>query len=165
LAIRECVNGFFNREDVVAISAYLDPCLVLFLESETRDDALREIVSLLQRNGKLKDPDAFYLAVLEREKIISTGIGLAVAVPHAKLQGYDEFFIAVGIQIKKGIEWNALDAAPVRLVFMIGGPDDKQTEYLKILSLLTLAIKNEERRKKLMKACSAKEVIDLFAGC
>jgi nitrogen PTS system EIIA component len=54
---------------------------------------------------------------------------------------------------------------PVRLVFMIGGPDNKQTEYLKILSHLTMAIKNEERRKKLMKAYNAQEVIELFAGC
>ncbi len=81
------------------------------------------------------------------------------------LQGYDEFFIAIGVQTKKGIEWNALDGSPVRLIFMIGGPENKQTEYLKILSHLTMAIKNEERRKKLLKTYDAKDVIGLFAGC
>ena len=167
MAIRERIDGLkklFKREGAVSISAYLDEQLVCFLEAETRDEALKEMVRLLQQGIKLGDADLFYQAILEREKIISTGIGLAVAIPHAKLHGYKDFFIAVGIQRNKGIEWNALDAAPVRLVFMIGGPDDRQTEYLKILSLLTLAIKNEERRKKLMKTYSAKEVIDLFAG-
>jgi PTS system nitrogen regulatory IIA component len=48
---------------------------------------------------------------------------------------------------------------------MIGGPENKQTEYLKILSHLTMAIKNEERRKKMLKTHDAKEVISLFAGC
>ena len=147
------------------ISDYLDPRLVVFLDSEKRDDVLQELVTCLDQMGKLKNAELFYSAILEREKIVSTGIGLAVAIPHAKLEGYDDFFIAIGIQRKKGVEWNALDGAPVRLVFMIGGPENKQTEYLKILSHLTMAIKNEERRKKLMKAYHPQEVIELFAGC
>jgi len=149
----------------VVISDYLDPRLVLFLESERRDDVLQELVSVLDNAAKVHNAELFYNAILEREKIVSTGIGLGVAIPHAKLEGYEDFFIAIGIQRKKGVEWNALDGAPVRLVFMIGGPDNKQTEYLKILSHLTMAIKNEERRKKLMKAYNAQEVIELFAGC
>jgi PTS system nitrogen regulatory IIA component len=155
----------FKRGEVVAISDYLDTRLVLFLESEKRDDALQELVALLNKSAKLHNSELFYHAILEREKIVSTGIGLGVAIPHAKLEGYEDFFIAIGIQRKKGIEWNALDGAPVRLVFMIGGPDNKQTEYLKILSHLTVAIKNEERRKKLLKAYNPQEVIELFTGC
>jgi len=159
------LKKFFKRGEVVVISDYLDPRLVLFLESEKRDDVLQELVALLDNAAKVHNAEHFYNAILEREKIVSTGIGLGVAIPHAKLAGYDDFFIAIGIQRKKGVEWNALDGAPVRLVFMIGGPDNKQTEYLKILSHLTMAIKNEDRRKKLMKAYNAQEVIELFAGC
>lgn len=147
------------------ISDYLDESLVLFLNAETRDEALQQLTAALTKEGKLKSPQAFHQAIAEREKIVSTGIGLGVAVPHAKLQGYEDFFIAIGIQSKKGIEWNALDGAPVHLIFMIGGPDNRQTEYLKILSHLTTAVKNEERRKKLLKAYDAKAVIALFAGC
>lgn len=159
------LKKFFKRGEVVAISDYLDKRLVVFLKSEKRDDVLLELVTVLDKASKLKNAELFYNAILEREKIVSTGIGLAVAIPHAKLEGYDEFFIAIGIKRNNGVEWNALDAAPVRLVFMIGGPENKQTEYLKILSHLTMAIKNEERRKKLMKACTPEEVIELFVGC
>jgi len=149
----------------VAISHYLDERLVLFLDADSRDEALEKLVFLLEKEGKLKNTKLFHEAILERERIVSTGIGLSVAIPHAKLEGYDAFFIAIGIERKKGIEWNALDGAPVRFIFMIGGPDNKQTEYLKILSHLTLAIKNEERRKKMLKAYDAKEVVTLFSGC
>jgi PTS system nitrogen regulatory IIA component len=159
------LKKFFKKGEVMAISDYLDPHLVVFLESETRDEALLELITVLDKAGKLKNAELFYNAILEREKIVSTGIGLGVAIPHAKLEGYDDFFIAIGIQRKKGIEWNALDGALVRLVFMIGGPENKQTEYLKILSHLTMAIKNEERRKKLMKAYNPAEVTELFSGC
>lgn len=149
----------------MAISNYLDERLVLFLNASSRDKAIEQMIERLEKAGKLKNAKIFHEAILEREKIVSTGIGLGVAIPHAKLQGYDEFFIAIGIQGKHGIEWNALDNSPVRLIFMIGGPENKQTEYLKILSHLTMAIKNEERRKKLLKAYDAKDVIALFAGC
>ncbi len=149
----------------MAISKYLDENLVVFLDAQTRQEALDQMIAVLQKRGKLKDPKVFRDAILEREGIVSTGIGLGVAIPHAKLSGYDDFFVAIGIQPKKGIEWNALDAAPVRLIFMIGGPENKQTEYLRILSHFTVAIQNEDRRKKLLKTYDAHDVIALFDDC
>lgn len=159
------LRKIFKKEDIVTISNYLDARLISFLDVGARDDAIDQLVSSLEKSKKLQDRADFFHAIMEREKIVSTGIGLGVAIPHAKLKGYSDFFIAVGIQKKEGIEWNALDGAPVRLIFLIGGPEDRQTEYLKILSHLTMAIKNEERRKKLLKARTAQEVIDLFQGC
>lgn len=155
----------FSKEGNVAISKYLDERFVLFLNAKTRDEVLKELVDLLDQEGKLKNRQEFYNAILEREKVVSTGIGLGIAIPHAKLEGYDDFFIAIAVQEKEGVEWKALDGAPVRLIFMIGGPDNKQTEYLKILSHLTIAIKNEERRKKLLKALDPTEVVCLFSDC
>ena len=149
----------------MGISHYLSQQLVLFLNASTRDLALDELISHLEKTGKLQNAKAFREAINEREKVASTGIGLGVAVPHAKLHGYDDFFIVIGIQNKKGIEWNALDKAPVNLIFLIGGPENRQTEYLKILSHVTMAVKNEERRKKMLRAQDAKEVIALFEGC
>jgi len=152
-----------NRKQPVSISQYLSPDLVTFLEAEERDDALRTLVECLDKAGRLKNKEAFHTAILDREKIVSTGIGMGVAVPHAKLSGYDTFFIAIGIH-PKGIPWDALDGVPVRLVFMIGGPDDKQTEYLQLLSRLTLAIKDEERRKKMLQLSKPEDMMILFKG-
>jgi PTS system nitrogen regulatory IIA component len=155
----------FKKGEMVTISNYLDAHLVSFLDVDSRNLALKELINLLETSDKLQDKQEFYRAILEREKVVSTGIGLEVAIPHAKLPGYKDFFIAIGIQRKRGIEWNALDGFPVKLIFMIGGPENKQTEYLKILSHLTAAIKDEERRKKLLKARTAQDVIELFEGC
>ena len=145
------------------ISKYLDPRLIKVLEAESRDAALKELVEILDFEGKLKNKELFYQAILEREQIVSTGIGMGIAVPHAKLSGYKTFFIAIGVH-QRGIEWDALDGAPVRIVFMIGGPDDKQTEYLQLLSRLTLAIKDEERRKKILQLNKPEDIIVLFQG-
>lgn len=149
----------------MTISKYLDARLIVFLEESTRDAAIARLVDVLDEAGKLRDKNKFHSAILGREKIVSTGIGIGVAIPHAKLEGYSDFFIAIGIQKKKGIDWNALDGSEVKLIFMIGGPENKQTEYLKILSRLTQAVKDEDRRKKILKTNSPDQVIDLFQGC
>ena len=146
---------------MIKIAKYLNPNLILFLDLDTRDEVLHTIVEALQQSGKLEDPNSFFQAILDRERIVSTGIGMGVAIPHAKLSSYDDFFIAIAI-LQKGVDWNALDGAPVKLIFLIGGPDDKQTEYLQILSRLTFALKDEERRKKMLTLNSPTAIIDLL---
>ena len=153
----------FSDQPAFKISKYLNPKLMTFIHSEERNDALKELVDLLDSQKKLEDKELFYNAILEREQLVSTGIGVGVAVPHAKLADYDTFFIAVGIA-QKAIAWDAIDGVPVRLIFMIGGPDDKQTEYLQLLSRLTLAIKDGERRKKMLQLNNPKDMITLFKG-
>jgi PTS system nitrogen regulatory IIA component len=139
----------------------MDKQLIFNLTQTTRDETLQELVELISVAGKLQDKDKFFQAITEREKIVSTGIGMGIAIPHAKLRSYDEFFIAIG-RLKSPVEWNALDGAPVKLIFMIGGPDDKQTEYLQLLSHLTYAIKDEERRQKLLTLTDPIAIIELF---
>jgi PTS system nitrogen regulatory IIA component len=146
------------------VADYLDARLIAFLDVGTRDDAIDQLIDLLSDEGKLPDRKQFRSAILHREQLVSTGIGMGVALPHAKLSQLDDFFIAIGIQRKKGIEWNALDKAPVRLIFLIGGPDDRQSEYLQILSRLTTAIKDMDLRKEMLQSESVEKVLALFDG-
>ncbi len=143
------------------ISKYLAPERVAFLTVKDRDEAVKALVNLAYTTGKIDDRTEFYEAIIDREKIVSTGIGMAVAIPHAKLANYDNFFIVVGI-LSVGVDWNTIDESLVRIIFMIGGPDDKQTEYLQILSGITSVVKDEGRRKLLMNASSPREVTELL---
>lgn len=145
----------------MSLFSYMHPDLIFNIEETTRDRVLRKLVDLMHATGYLKNKDVFFESILQREKIMSTGIGMGIAIPHAKLPFYQDFFIAIGI-LSEPVEWNALDGSPVRLIFMIGGPDDKQTEYLQLLSLLTLAIKDEERRQKLLTLKEPSAIIELF---
>lgn len=140
---------------------YLNEQLVFFLDAKTKEEALQKLVCQTIESAQLTDGARFHQAILDREMIVSTGIGMGVAIPHAKLSSYDNFFIAIGL-LQTGIDWNALDGAPVRLLFLIGGPDDKQTEYLKILSGLTHLLRDEELRKQLIGATTPLEVVRLF---
>lgn len=143
------------------ISDYMKPELVCFLSTTTRNETLQAIVHHIARSGGMKDKDAFYQAIIDREEVVSTGIGMGVAIPHAKLPAYHNFFIAIAI-LKKPIDWHSPDGAPVQIVFMIGGPDDKQTEYLQILSCLTKGIKDEDIRKKIVTLHESTAIVELF---
>lgn len=146
---------------MVQISKYMAPELVTFLDVQTREESLQAMVDVLDAAGKLHDRKSFYSAIMEREKIVSTGVGMGIAIPHAKLSSYEDFFIAIGI-LKRGVDWKSLDQAPVRSIFMIGGPENEQTKYLQILSAITVAIKDEEKRKKLLSLNSKEAIINLF---
>lgn len=146
---------------MVTLAHYLSPKRICFLHTATRDETLRALVKAAHDEGVLSECQAFYDALLRREQIVTTGIGMGVAIPHAKLETLQEFFIVIGI-LRRGVDWQALDGAPVRLIFMIGGPDSRQKEYLHILSALTTALKEEDRRKKMLHASSAEEVLALI---
>lgn len=148
---------------MAAIAQYLDSELVAFLDVETRDEAIEKLVNLASEGKYLGDAKTFHNAILKREDLVSTGIGMGVAIPHAKIDTCEKFFITIGV-LGKGVDWHSLDGSPVRLVFMIGGPDDRNTEYLQLLSTLTLVMKDEERRKALLQQTDAEELLHLFDG-
>ncbi len=141
---------------------YLSESSVLFLDSTNKQEILTMMAAKAANLDNNVDARTFLKAIFERETIMSTGIGLQVAIPHAKLSTIQEFFVIVAI-LKNDTEWDALDKKPVRLVFMIGGPDNNQSNYLKILSKITLVIKNPDRRKALKAATDAQAVLAAFA--
>lgn len=145
------------------ISDYLFERQITFLKKNTKENVLLELVELLNQENLLKDKHHFYNLILAREKIVSTGIGMGIAVPHAKTSDYNNFFVAIGIH-PKGIVWDAIDGVLVRLIFMIGGPEDQQITYLQLLSKLTSALKDDDRRKLLLSVQNKKDIINLFSG-
>jgi len=163
LDILERIKSLKGKQ--VFIQNYIDPAVISFLEARSSEEAIVELIHLLKKENKIHNPEMFFQAVMEREKIVSTAIGLGVAVPHAKLEEYNDFFIAIGVQKDPGIEWKALDGTNVRIIFLIGGPDHKQTAYLQILSKLTCVIKDEEKRKKILTAKDSKAIASVFEGC
>ena len=153
----------FDGNKMKGIADYLDVKLITFLEVSSREEALKALVNLFDQNKKLISKEDFYKAILHREKIVSTGIGMGVAIPHAKMSTFKDFYIAIGIIKGKGLDWDSIDKAPVNIIFMIAGPENQQTEYLQVLSLLTMIIKNEKVRKQLILAPTGQDVIKILS--
>ncbi|AAP05096.1 PTS sugar transporter subunit IIA [Chlamydia caviae] len=146
-----------------SLFSLLSPNLIMFLNKNSREEILQDLTDLASAAGLLENKEEFFQALVTRENIMSTGIGMGVAIPHGKLRSCSDFFIAIGIH-SQGILWDAIDGALVRLVFLIGGPDNAQAEYLKLLSTLTLSLRDESRRQKLLQVTTIEEVMNVFLG-
>ena len=147
---------------MIPIDGFLDPCRTVDLRATTKRDALVEICRVLEGCAHVEDPAAFERAILDREEVMSTGIGLGIAVPHAKIGSVKDFVIALG-RSRAGIEFHSLDGKPVHLVVLIAGPDNLQAHYLRVLAGVTLRLKSEDLRRALLEAPSAKDMVAILA--
>jgi PTS system nitrogen regulatory IIA component len=134
---------------------------ITFLDSKDMKSSIEILVKQAKELNLINCENEFKEAVLEREEMVSTGIGMGVAIPHAKLDGIEDFFIIVGVN-KLGIDWDAVDRKPVNAIFLIGGPANEQKKYLKLIAKLMLLVKNSDRREKLLNPDSEQEVVSLF---
>lgn len=147
---------------MIPLADFLDPRRSVDLAAVTKREALVEICRVLEGCAHVPDPAAFERAVLDREEAMSTGIGLGIAVPHAKIPSVKEFVIALG-RSKAGIEFHSLDGKPVHLVVLIAGPEDRQGRYLQLLAGVTLRLKREEVRRALLAAPTPADMIGILA--
>jgi len=141
-----------------ALSRLLSQDRIKWLESVSKEQALRTLVETIASSAGLDQTDEIFQAIIERERLLSTGIGLNLAIPHAKLNGVKDFVVALGIH-KKGLPFESLDDKPVNLLVMIVGPNFHQEEYLKVLSRVTAFLK--ENREKILGLSTPEEVFAL----
>jgi len=97
-------------------------------------------------------------ALRAREEVTSTGIGSGVAIPHAKIPGLSKM-IMVFARSRAGVDFEALDAAPVFLFFMVVAPPECVSDYLKLLAAISSFVKKDANRKALMSAASRAEIL------
>ncbi|MFN2339922.1 MAG: PTS sugar transporter subunit IIA [Halanaerobium sp.] len=144
------------------ISNLLNKNLIkLELDSDNKENALKEMVSLLKKEDKIQSEAKFLAKIVEREKEGSTGFGRSIAVPHGKTETVNELALAIG-RSKEGIEYHSLDEKKVRLIFMVADYPDYSPDYLKLVSTLVSWLRNDNFRKDLLKAEDKSEFIQLF---
>jgi len=140
---------------------YLTAERAINLQATDKPGALDELIDTIAAAPEVHDKDALWRAIHDRESMMSTGIGVEIAVPHAKLVTVADFVMAVGI-MPDGIAWDSIDGTPVKIVVMIAGPDNRQEDYLRILSRVVLLLKNPKNREHLLAAKSAEEIAAFF---
>lgn len=121
------------------------------LEATTKEEVLRELVAMLVGDQCVGDPEAVFRVVLEREQVLSTGIGHGVALPHGKSDACSELAIAAGVT-REPVDFDALDDEPVRLVFLLVGPESAAGAHIKALSRISRLVRRPELREGLLRA-------------
>ena len=141
---------------------YIQKDCMIELSGTEKSDAFQQIMASIKASNLLQNSDLFFEKILQREEQSSTGIGLGVAIPHARVEDLTKTFIAIGGS-GKGIDFSTPDDIPVRLIFMIGVSPEK-AEYLKILSKISGLVRNEEFRKQLLNCPSMNDLFNLITS-
>ncbi len=120
--------------------------VIVDVEAETPADAVRALAGpLAARLGRPGDAELFLRVALAREDLSSTGLGDGVAIPHAEIDDLAGPALAFG-RMKTGVDFDAPDGAPVRLVFLLLIPKSQYTRELQVLAAIArLAIVPEVR--------------------
>lgn len=144
------------------LSKFCEEDLISFdLKGKNKDQIINELVDLAGRSKLVKDRNELYNAVVEREKLVTTGVGYGVAFPHAKTKAVKGIIVAFG-RSQEGVDFEAMDRKPVNLFFLIAAPEDAIGAHLNVMARLSYIMKNEKVREKMLKISSPKELLEIM---
>lgn len=120
-------------------------------------ETLLDMARRLRDGGDVKDPEDLTKRLLEREKLGCTGLGNGLAIPHCKLAELDGVLVAIGIA-HSGVDFNALDGRPVRLILLVLSPAESPAGHLQALARISRLVKTPGVTEAILSAGSADEV-------
>ncbi|HEX2983842.1 MAG TPA: PTS sugar transporter subunit IIA [Ignavibacteriales bacterium] len=135
--------------------------IIAGLKGTTKEEAINELIDLLKGDERIIDLEKVRTSVLEREKIMSTGVGKGFAIPHGKTDAVKEIVAAFG-KTAQPLDFNSLDEEPVNLIFLLVGKDNLVGPHIKLLSRISRMMNKDEFRDSLAKASTAEEIYNIF---
>ncbi len=133
------------------------------LDNVEKEKIIEEMVNLINNTVKPEDRAKILKAVLDREAVMSTGVGEEVAIPHGKTNAVKNIVAALGIT-KQPIDFQSLDEKPVRLVWLLVGPEDQTGPHLKALSRISRLMHNKEFRERLLQSTAPKQLLEVICS-
>jgi PTS system nitrogen regulatory IIA component len=131
------------------------------LQAHTKQQALSLLAETAARVFAL-DAGAVLEALLAREQAGSTGVGEGVAVPHARVAGLDRMR-GLFLRLESPVDFDAIDGAPVDLIFALFAPPDAGSEHLRSLARVARMLRQKELRQQLRQARTPDAIHALLA--
>jgi fructose-specific PTS system IIC-like component len=126
------------------------------LRATSKQGAIEELVDLLSDLGQVGDKERALRLIWEREKLMSTGIGYGVAIPHALSHDVTEPSAALGIK-PAGIDYASLDGKPATILFLLVSPQADSSPHIRVLARLSRVFRHEAVRDELVRSATADE--------
>ena len=148
----------------MVLSENLNPLNILVnSEAKTRWDLIKEMVSLAASNALIPEGAETDItnALIEREKSMSTGIGKGVAIPHCSIPNVDDIIVLFATN-EKGINFDAIDSLPVKIVIMLLVPKTKLTQHIKTLANIARMMSDDSFKEKILTFTKADEIFDFI---
>lgn len=131
------------------------------LEVKNKAEILEKMIASLGEMLSQEELEEIKEAVFERERIMSTGVGKGLAIPHGKASSIDQTYAAFAI-LKEPVDYEAIDSEAVDLVFLLVGPQTSNNMHIKMLSRISRLMNNTGFRERLRGCSTAEEIIEQF---
>ena len=146
----------------LSISDLLTPETIRVGVPETdKESVLNALIDLLDGHPAVTDLDAVRHDVFEREAQMSTGVGLGLALPHARTTAVSETVAALATT-REPVPFEAHDGEPVRLLFLLVGPEQARGRHIRLLGRISRLMNHDPFRRQLLSAATSDEALDLF---
>ena len=129
------------------INMLSDRSFLVNFEASSKKNVLDELTKLAEKNFKI-DSQNLLESLIKREKLGSTGVGNGIAIPHANCPNIDKPKVFVAL-LSNGLDFNANDDQPVDIIFLLLAPDNRSSEHLQALALVSRLLRNKEVTTKL----------------
>ena len=136
--------------------------IIFELKAQTKDEIIEELINSLKNNEQVKNIKRLKEAILEREEVLSTGIGKGIAIPHCRTNAVVGIVLAFG-KTKIPIDFEALDNKPVLFVFLLASNEEMNSEHLKLLKLISLMTSNDDLLSRINRSNNSEEIYNILA--
>ena len=135
--------------------------IIIGLRGTTKREIIEELVNAIDTN-QIADRGRVLESVLQREGIMSTGIGHGIAIPHGKSEAVKALSGVLGIK-REGVDFESLDGQPAYIFFLLVSPADVSGPHIKALARISRLLKGEEFRKALIQAQTSQAILSIIA--
>jgi mannitol/fructose-specific phosphotransferase system IIA component (Ntr-type) len=137
-------------------------CIKVPLNGATKEEIISELVALMAGAGLIENQPDLLRSAMEREGLMSTGIGKGVAIPHGRTKELKKMAGAFGIS-RQPVDFGSLDDQPVQIFFFVATPQNFIADHVKALALVSRLLNRDQIREQLVKAANADEVLKIFS--
>jgi fructose-specific phosphotransferase system IIA component len=143
-------------EDILTVD-----CMKVPLAGHTKEEIIGELIGLMVTAGLAENAKELMDSALEREGLMSTGIGKGVAIPHGRAKGVKKMSASFGVT-REPVEFGSLDGQPVRIFFFIATPQNIVADHVRALALVSRILNRDGIRENLLKISDPAQVMPMF---
>jgi mannitol/fructose-specific phosphotransferase system IIA component (Ntr-type) len=143
---------------------YLKPeYITVGMTAASKEELLTKMVDLAAKNPHVLDKEKVRTAILDRERIMSTGVGKGFAIPHGKTDAVNDIVLAFATTADP-VDYAAMDNEPVSLVLLLVSRDSDVGSRLRLLSRASKVMNSDSARKSLIDAKTANEILSILTA-
>jgi PTS system nitrogen regulatory IIA component len=138
-------------------------CVLFKHQCASKKRLLETIASHLCDHNTNLDPSNVFSALIARERLGSTGLGMGIAIPHCRIADCTQT-IGVLVSLATPIDFNALDSEPVDIIFVLVVPEDGHKDHLQTLAAIAETFSDKDCLQRMRESKSAQELYDIVTG-